>query len=273
MCSSPLASVALSPEWGRGRGGKQRADERLEPRHPEGVRFKTGRDDGYQQGRRKKIPPARPGTFDPLRAGRLLAGDCVGIGQLQLLGVPPVDGRCQRLGRNLRFRECGLDRHQQFRRPQFLGRGFGRRLRLYWPGRRQLERPPAGTHWRGGHREGRQLEFKAGGSAFDSLIRFPEKESAAHGAKRMRLEHQRYLPGFGEVALVNGDIRIREKDLAARVGVVPSHWPDSRRMLRRHQFRQAGMVAVGERKRGAQGALALKRRVVQHTQPVILPFP
>ena len=103
----------------------------------------------------------------------------------------------------------------------------------------------------------------------DRAVGLPEKESGAHRLHGVRAHHQRDVPGIGEVTIVNFHVPGGQRDLAARVGMVPAdRLPTLRAQIAAaifQQHRQPRVVFAGKRERGAQRVLALQRPRRQDT--------
>ena len=117
----------------------------------------------------------------------------------------------------------------------------------------------------GGHLpDGQRVQqlFAVGSVGMHATIRLAEEEPDARGLEGVRLHHQRHLPGFGKESLVNLQIGVGQKNLAARMGVIPPHRTESpieigvagqqlfeTRFIRRRQRegRPVGMFAIERR--------------------------
>ena len=79
-------------------------------------------------------------------------------------------------------------------------------------------------------------------------VRLPEEEARPGGMKGVRLQHQGHLPWFGEIAIVKVLVGLGEKNLAARVGVVPADGLQPVRipLRRRQQLRQSRPGLAGK---------------------------
>jgi len=93
------------------------------------------------------------------------------------------------------------------------GRGPVRRLRRRLRGNGSGHLP---------HRHSFDREFAVACTAMNNAAGAAEEESGSHRFEGVGLHHQRHLPRVGEKAVVDGEIRVGEKDAGPRVRMVPA---------------------------------------------------
>ena len=104
------------------------------------------------------------------------------------------------------------------------GMRVGNRIRAE-AARRMVVRGRRGGHPHGHLPDGQRVQavFPVGSIGVHATIGLAEEKPDARGLEGVRLHHQRDLPGFREEAVVDLQIGVGQKDLAARVGVIPAH--------------------------------------------------
>ena len=72
-------------------------------------------------------------------------------------------------------------------------------------------------------RQGLQMAFAVRCRRMHRSIHLAEEEAEARGLKRVRPEHQRYLPGLWKETPVNGEVCVRQENFTTRVRVIPAY--------------------------------------------------
>ena len=139
--------------------------------------------------------------------------------------------------------------------------GLGPRGRLLGSRRLRLDcLNPGGPCGRRRPRHRLQHELAVTGLAANRSAGLAEEEACPRRLKAGGAQHQGDLPGLGEEAVVDLQIRRGQEDLAAGVRVIPAHrlQPAQGAVAGRRLDRlpQPGLVVLREHKAGAEGVLA-----------------
>ena len=104
------------------------------------------------------------------------------------------------------------------------------------------------ARWERPDRQRLKQKLLVSGGALDRAVLLAKEKSGAHRLERVRLQDERYLPRLGKKAAVDLLVGIGEKDLAARVRVVPAYRERLSSFLSRgNEVRRAWRWSRGER--------------------------
>lgn len=108
----------------------------------------------------------------------------------------------------------------------------------------------------------------------DRTAGFAEEEAGASGLHHARTQDQRHLPGFGEEVVVDREVLVRQKNLAARMRVIPAYRHEAGKVDRRgdDEITQFGFVVPGKDEGWPVRMFAIEGRVPRNAEKPVLPL-